>query len=448
MNSISLKAPAKINLFLDITGRRENGYHEISSVMQTVDLFDYVTVNKSEQISVKSGGGAPEGEENIAYKAAELFFEKTRLPFGAEIIIDKRIPMQAGMAGGSADAAAVLYGLNSIFDGPLSIEELCELALKCGADVPFSLLGGTSLAEGIGEKLSDIPSLPDCWIVIVKPDFGMSTVESYKYYDEHGLSSLEHPSANKIISCFEENDLVSASENMYNVLEHTVENPLIGEIKNDMLKSGALGSMMTGSGTSVFGIFDSVKKAVSAKNALSEKYSSVYIARPCSKGVQIDKSAAVYKKFDELGIKYERVDHPTVYTMDEMDSLGIFNKGVVGKNLFLRDNKGKRHFLVFVFGDKHTDLVSIQNELGIKHVSFGSSERLDKYLGLTKGSVSPLGVINDTTSSVEFIIDKEFLDYPCVGVHPNQNTSTVWLSFEDLIRIIKENGNKIDFIKI
>ena len=134
--------------------------------------------------------------------------------------------------------------------------------------------------------------------------------------------------------------------------------------------------------------------------------------------------------------------------MEEMDSLGIFNKGVVGKNLFLRDNKGHRHFLVFVFGDKHANLESIQNELGIKHVSFASAERLDKYLGLTKGSVSPLGVINDSDSAVEFIIDNEFKDYPCVGVHPNQNTSTVWLTFEDLIKVIRENGNKIDFINI
>ncbi|MBQ6580100.1 MAG: prolyl-tRNA synthetase associated domain-containing protein, partial [Oscillospiraceae bacterium] len=130
------------------------------------------------------------------------------------------------------------------------------------------------------------------------------------------------------------------------------------------------------------------------------------------------------------------------------DSLGIFNRGVVGKNLFLRDNKGHRHFLIFVFGDKHVNLESVQNELGIKHVSFGSAERLDKYLGLTKGSVSPLGVINDTEAAVEFIIDHEFKNYPCIGVHPNQNTSTVWLSFEDLIKVIKENGNKIDFINI
>ena len=448
MNEISLKAPAKINLFLDITGKLPNGYHEIASVMQNDDLFDYVKIEKSEYISVKCSIGDLDGESNIAYKAAKLFFKKSGIESGASVFIDKRIPMQAGMAGGSADAAAVLYGLNRIFEEPFSEEELCSIGAECGADVPFSILGGTKLSEGFGEKLSPAPEMPDCWIVIVKPDFSMSTPESYKYYDEHGLFSLEHPDKQKILVNLEENNLSEVCKNLYNVLEHTVENPVIVEIKSEMLKYGAMGSMMTGSGTAVFGIFDSVQKAVAAIKVLSEKYSSVFLSRPCKTGIQIDKSAAVYKRFSELGIKYERVDHPAVYTMEDMDSLGIFNKGVVGKNLFLRDNKGHRHFLVFVFGDKHANLEEIQNELGIKHVSFGSAERLDKYLGLTKGSVSPLGAINDVTASVEFIIDKEFADYPCVGVHPNQNTSTVWLTFDDLMKVIRENGNKFDFIKI
>ncbi|MBQ6876917.1 MAG: 4-(cytidine 5'-diphospho)-2-C-methyl-D-erythritol kinase [Oscillospiraceae bacterium] len=448
MNSIGIKAPAKINLFLDITGKLPNGYHEIESVMQTVDLFDYIKITKASEICVKCSDKSLSGESNIAFKAAKLFFEEAGEDSGALIEIDKRIPKEAGMAGGSADAAAVLFGLNKLFDEPLSVEKLCELGAKCGADVPFSILGGTMFAEGIGEKLSPIPEMPDCWLVIVKPDFSMSTPESYKYYDEHGLSALEHPNKTNLFSSLERNDLYGLCNNLHNVLEHTVKNPVIDEIKNEMLRNGACGSMMTGSGTAVFGIFDSVYKAVAAKKVLSEKYSSVFLARPCKNGVQTDKSATVYERFAELGINYERVDHPAVYTMEEMDSLGIFNKGVVGKNLFLRDNKGKRHFLVFVFGDKHTNLESIQNELGIKHVSFGSAERLDKYLGLTKGSVSPLGVINDTTASVEFIIDKEFTDYPCVGVHPNQNTSTVWLTFEDLMKVIRENGNKIDFINI
>ncbi len=448
MNSISIKAPAKINLYLDIVGRLPNGYHEIESVMQTVDLFDYVKVAEYDGIAVHCSDNSLEGESNIAFKAAELFFERTGIDSGAKIEIEKNIPKQAGMAGGSADAAAVLFGLNRLFGEPLSSDELCELGAKCGADVPFSITGGTMLAEGIGEKLSPLPEMPDCWLVIVKPDISMSTPESYKYYDEHRLYTLEHPGKQSIISSLEENGILSLSKNLHNVLEHTVKDPVIGEIKSEMLRYGALGSMMTGSGTAVFGIFDSIQKAVDAKNAFSEKFASVFLSRPSKSGVQIDKSAAVYDRLKELRIGYERVDHPAVYTMEEMDSLGIFSKGVVGKNLFLRDNKGKRHFLVFVYGDKHTDLEAIQNELGIKHVSFGSAERLDKFLGLTKGSVSPFGVINDTNAAVEFIIDSDFKNCSFVGVHPNQNTSIVWLSFEDLLKVIRENGNKIDFINI
>ncbi len=448
MNSISLKAPAKLNLYLDIVGKLPNGYHEINSVMQSIDLFDYVKITKSENITVLCSDESLNGDLNIANKAAKHFFEHTKIKSGAKIFIDKRIPKQAGMAGGSADAAAVLFGLNTLFDEPLSFDELCFLGAKCGADVPFSLKGGTMFAEGIGEQLSALPNLPDCWIVTVKPEIGMSTPECYKYYDEHCVSTVEHESKDAIVSSLSDGALSSVCKNLYNVFEHTVNDPVIVVIKNEMLSLGALGSLMTGSGTAVFGIFDSLEKAVSAKENLSKKFRSVYISRPTSSGVQVDKSAPVYERLSELGINYERIDHPAVYTMDEMASLGIFNKGIVGKNIFLRDNKGRRHFLIFVYGDKRTNLSSIENELDIKHTSFASAERLDKYLGLTKGSVSPLGVINDTDASVEFIIDKEFIGCRFVGVHPNQNTSTIWLAFEDLLKVIRENGNKIDFIEI
>lgn len=448
MNSISIKAPAKLNLYLDIVGKLPNGYHEINSVMQSIDLFDYVKITKSNNITVLCSDEDLNGESNIAYKAAKYFFEYTEIESGAKIHIDKRIPKQAGMAGGSADAAAVLFGLNMLFDEPLSFDELCLLGAKCGADVPFSLKGGTMLAEGIGEKLSDLPKLSDCWIVIVKPEIGMSTPECYKYYDEHCANTIEHQSKDNIVLSLAEDHLSSVSENLYNVFEHTVKDPIIGTVKNDMLNLGALGSLMTGSGTAVFGIFNSLEKAVNAKENLSKKFRLVYLSRPTVAGVQVDKSAPVYDRLSELNINYERIDHPAVYTMEEMATLGIFNKGIVGKNIFLRDNKGHRHFLIFVFGDKRTNLSSIENELGIKHTSFASAERLDKYLGLTKGSVSPLGVINDTTASVEFIIDKEFIGCRSVGVHPNQNTSTIWLTFDDLLKVIRNNGNKIDFIEI
>lgn len=448
MDSISIKAPAKINLFLDVTGKLPNGYHEIESVMQTIDLFDYVRLSKSNNISVKCSDESINGDSNIAYNAATLFFEKIRINSGVLIEIDKRIPKEAGMAGGSADAAAVLFGLNLLFDEPFSEDELCEIGAKCGADVPFSIKGGTMLARGIGEKLSELSKIPDCWIVTVKPPIDMSTPEIYKYYDEHHLELLEHRFSKNVISSIEKNDLSSLCDSMYNVFEHAVCPQLIGNIKEQMLKLGALGSIMTGSGSAVFGIFDSLEKAVIAKESFSKKYDFVYISRPTEQGVQIDKSAPVYEKLSELKIPYERFDHPAVYTMHEMKLLGISDIGIVGKNLFLRDNKGRRHFLVFVFGDKHTNLSEIENELGIKHTSFGSAERLYKYLGLTKGSVSPLGVINDLSSSVEFIIDNEFKNCQKVGVHPNQNTSTIFLSFDDIMKVITDNKNKIDFITI
>ncbi len=448
MNSVSIKAPAKINLFLDITGKLPNGYHEIASVMQSVDIFDYVKIEKSDELSVICSNSALSGEKNIAYKAAKRFFEQSNISGGAQIYIEKHIPMEAGMAGGSADASAVLKGLNLIFDEPLSEDKLCEIGAKCGADIPFCIKGGTALCEGIGEKLTVLPDMPDCFILVIKPNFGMSTVESYKYYDEHELFKLEHPDKQGIISALEEKSISALSKKLYNVLELTVEHPLIKEIKTDMLKNGAIGSIMTGSGTAVFGIFDNIDRAVAAKSALSEKYGSVIITRPFNQGVSLNKSSSVYEKLNGLGINYERIDHPAVYTMDEMYSLGIFDKGVIGKNLFLRDNKGKRHFLVFLYGDKHADLASIQDKIGMKHCSFGSAERLDKYLGLTKGAVSPLGVVNDKEAAVEFIIDREFIGCPTVGVHPNQNTSTLWMSVNDLYKVIKSNGNSINFIDI
>ncbi len=448
MNSVSVKAPAKINLFLDITGKLPNGYHEIASIMQTVDIFDYVKISKATQITVKCSNSALDGEKNIAYKAAKLFFEHAELEGGAEIYIEKHIPSEAGMAGGSADAAAVLKGLNMLFDEHFTEEELCSIGAKCGADVPFCVKGGTALCEGIGEKLTSLPYMPDCWFLIIKPDFGMSTVESYKYYDEHELSELEHPEKETILSALEKSSLPDIVHSLYNVLEHTVKNPIIGEIKSAMLKNGAVASMMTGSGTATFGIFDNVDAVVAAKAAIGDKFGKVFIARPTSFGATTDKSALVYKKLDELDINYERIDHPAVYTMEEMYSLGIFDKGVIGKNLFLRDNKGKRHFLVFLYGDKHADLASIQDRIGMKHCSFGSAERLDKFLGLTKGAVSPLGVVNDKDAAVEFIIDREFMGCSAVGVHPNQNTSTLWMSFDELYKVIKSNGNSINFIDI
>ena len=287
MEQIFLKACAKLNLFLDITGKRSDGYHLIKSVMQSVDIFDRVKVAKANSISVKCSESSLDGESNLAYKAAALFFEQTGIDGGAEIYIEKRIPMQAGMAGGSADAAAVLRGLNAIYEANLSDEELCAMGTKLGADVPFSLCGGTTLCEGIGEALSPLPELPDCAFVIVKPEIGMSTAESYRIYDEHAAAGFEHGDFSAMSTALESADISAVGKTLYNALECTVPDSVL-KIKSALLGVGALGVLMTGSGTAVFGIFESIEKAAEARAALSAEYDNIYIARPAKTAVAED----------------------------------------------------------------------------------------------------------------------------------------------------------------
>lgn len=275
----------------------------------------------------------------------------------------------------------------------------------------------------------------------------MSTAESYKIYDEHEAAGIEHGDFSAMSTALGAEDISGVGKALYNALEVAVPHSVL-KIKEELLDAGAAGALMTGSGTAVFGIFDNIEAAVKAKSALSDKYENIFIARPAKSGVSFDESVPVFERLDSLGIKYEHIEHPSVFTMDEMYALGVFNKGIVGKNLFLRDAKGKRHFLVFVYGDKHVSLSDIQEKLNISRCSFASAERLYKYLGLTKGSVSPLGVINDKNAAVEFIIDKDFVGCPCVGVHPNRNTATLWMTFDDLLKVIKDNGNSISFAEI
>lgn len=450
LDCIRIKAPAKINLFLDITEKKDNGYHNLSSVMQSLDLFDYVTISKNDtnKIAIICNIKELENEENLAYKAAVRFFDFSKISCGINIEIDKRIPSEAGLAGGSSDAAAVLYGLNKMFEFPVPEEDLLKIASKLGADVPFLLKGSTLLCSGIGDDFTEINLLPMCWILIVKPGFGMSTPESFRYYDEHE-SEIHHTiSENTFTESLKKEDIREISSNLFNILEQTASSSEIEIIKEKLLSSGALGSAMTGSGTAVYGIFDSCEKAVSANKLFAKEYSFTSLARPIYYGVAEDNSFKVENKLNELQIPFDRIDHPSVYTMEEMYTLGIFNTGIIGKNLFIRDNKGKRHFLIFVYGDKKVNLTDIENKIGIKHVSFGSAERLYEHLGLTKGSVSPLGVVNNKNADVEFIIDKDFIGCKNIGMHPNQNTSIFWMKYEDLIKLIQSNGNEITFIDI
>ncbi len=272
MNKTVLKANCKINLTLDVTGKREDGYHLVSMIMQSLDLCDTVEITKSDKISVFCDKGeVPCDESNIAFKAAKLFFKKNNIEGGAEIKITKRIPVAAGLAGGSADGAAVLKGLNDLYETNKSENELMEAGLEIGADVPFCIMGGTALAEGIGEILTPLKPFENVVVCLAKPNFSVSTPKAYGEIDR--TPPKNHPDNKRVIRAIEEGNLKEVCNGLINVFEEVTrkEHPEIDEIKNVMLSKGALGAAMSGSGPSVYGIFDSVEKAQDACNALKEK---------------------------------------------------------------------------------------------------------------------------------------------------------------------------------
>ncbi len=272
---IKLEAKAKINLFLEITGRLSNGYHTISTVMQEIGLCDYVTLCETDtgRITITSDCDTmPLDERNIAYKCAALFFEKTGIKNkGINIHIEKNIPMEAGLAGGSTDGAAVLKALNEMHNDPFTVEELCKLGAKAGADIPFCILGGTVLCEGIGDIMTPISPLPGCHILIAKGKEGVSTKWAYEQFD---LMDNREIRDNPMVELLAKGDITDICKGMYNCFELLV--PSVTEIKAVMNSEGALGSMMSGSGTAVFGIFDSEEKMKLAANKLQEKNISVF----------------------------------------------------------------------------------------------------------------------------------------------------------------------------
>lgn len=268
MEQMQLRAMAKINLGLDVVRKREDGYHEVRMVMQTVRMFDRVSIIRirDEQIMLSSNlYFLPLNESNIAYKAANLMMETFGLPGGLHIDLQKRIPVAAGMAGGSADAAAVLYGINRMFGLDLSIEELMDLGLTLGADVPYCLIRGTALAEGIGERLTRLAPVPECYVLIVKPAISVST--KFVYENLHLEDNLSHPDIDGIIEAIENRDIHAMISCMGNTLETVTvpAYPIIGEIKQRMMDSGAMISLMSGSGPTVFGLFESYELVQRAK---------------------------------------------------------------------------------------------------------------------------------------------------------------------------------------
>ena len=268
-----LKALAKVNLGLDVLRRREDGYHEVKMIMQTISLCDELELRRSRQtgIHVKTNlHYLPVNENNLVYKAARLLMEEFDIQEGISIKLQKKIPVAAGMAGGSSDAAAVLWGMNQMYSLGLSRRELMERGVKLGADVPYCILRGTALAEGIGEKLSVLPPMPPCYILIAKPGISVSTKFVYENLHANDLKPEQHPDVDAMTDALKGKNLKMLASRMGNVLETVTvpAYPVIDSIKSCMMELGALGAMMSGSGPTVFGIFDNQAKARRASRAI------------------------------------------------------------------------------------------------------------------------------------------------------------------------------------
>lgn len=273
MNRCILKAYAKVNLGLDVTGRLPDGYHQVKMIMQSVGIYDELTLEKTpEGISLSADSGEiPTDENNLICKAARLMQETFRIPGGVRFHLKKHIPIAAGMAGGSTDAAAAMKGMNTLFQLGIPVRELMALSVSVGADVPYCILGGTALAEGIGEKLTPLPSPPACQVLVIKPGIGVSTKYVYEHLD--AADSLSHPDIDGMVNALKEGSLQGILDRMGNVLETVTvpAYPVIRDIKEKMLSSGASGSLMSGSGPTVFGIFTDPEKARLALDTLKRE---------------------------------------------------------------------------------------------------------------------------------------------------------------------------------
>ena len=276
MDMIYEKAYAKLNISLDVSKPREDGYHDMVMVMQTVTLCDDITIRLLESGPVTASSNLryiPGDDRNLAVKAAKLYLKKTgREQLGAKIHIQKRIPVGAGMAGGSSDAAAVLRGLNTAFGNELSRNDLMILAGATGSDVAFCLLGGTALAEGRGEILTPLRPFPDCFFVICKPEYSVSTPELFQALDK--MKIRVHPDTQGLLEAVKTSDLKQICRRMYNVFEDVPDRRMktIAEIKRKLMNAGAQGAIMTGTGSAVFGVFPDENKAVKAAEELGKEY--------------------------------------------------------------------------------------------------------------------------------------------------------------------------------
>lgn len=280
-NKLTINAYAKINLTLDVTGKLPNGYHTVQMIMHSVKLCDRVTLKTDHSGVVCMTCNRTDlsvSEDNLAVRAARLFLSTCgREDVGVTMELEKNIPMQAGMAGGSTDAAAVLTGLNRLLDQRLSVQQLCEMGLKLGADVPYCICGGTMLAEGIGELLTPVAEMPSCPVVVCKPPVGVPTPDIYRAID--AVPIVTHPQTEKMLMALQSRDLEQVGALLCNVMEPvTAERyPVIYEIKQTLLAHGALGALMSGSGSAVFGLFPNGEVAKKAHDILSRKFPETFL---------------------------------------------------------------------------------------------------------------------------------------------------------------------------
>ena len=274
-NDISLKALAKINLGLDVVRRREDGYHEVRMIMQTIQLYDRLDIKRTQEPGIQIQTNLsflPVNENNLIYKAAKLLMDEFSITDGVSVKLDKRIPVAAGMAGGSTDAAAMLIGVNRLFSLGLTKRQLMERGVQIGADVPYCIMRGTALAEGIGEALSPLPPMVKCPVLIAKPSISVST--KFVYQNLKLDDTTIHPALDRLIDDIKAKNLHDIAAHMGNVLETvTIPNyPVIDEIKKHMLSNGAVGAMMSGSGPTVFGLFDDEDTAKKAYKAMRSSH--------------------------------------------------------------------------------------------------------------------------------------------------------------------------------
>lgn len=277
MEQVSRRAYAKINLLLDIIGRRENGYHDVSMIMQTVGIYDELTFTKreDEEIHIVIAGENPEelpcDEHNLIWKAAKLVAQANDIHAGMDVLLVKNIPIAAGMAGGSTDAAATILAMNTLFGLQMSMDQMKEIAVRVGADVPFCLTGGTMLSEGIGEELTALTPVPKFPLLVVKPGLSISTKEAYEAFDAR--SEITHPDMEGMQAAIAKGSVLEIAKLLGNVLEEVSAgaHPIIYEVKEEMIEHGALGALMSGSGPSIFGIYPDEESLERAYEVLRDK---------------------------------------------------------------------------------------------------------------------------------------------------------------------------------